>query len=289
MSLFAATAMYYKAPVVSAAGAAYLIRTDDSGSYVQLAIPGTNFGSVFGQTGFANDISSYVRGAGSNVTLIVTSSSATNACIPSSSVVLSGSYDFATAGGYSTSVFQEDAGSMGAVTSSFGAFNSTGYPSPATNGDFVIECWVYLQQRLYSPADPFHKSIIRDTSTSFSCDISFPSTGPNSPLARLRMIRGGNQTFSSNFSWNLNAWYHVAFSWTASTGAVNMYWHGNRVANATNSSVNASGLWYRILGGDMGANDGAKGSLQDYRVTIGSNRGYTGATITVPNSIVIKA
>lgn len=286
MSLFSSTAFYNIQPV-AAAVSPYSIRTDSSGSFVQLAIPGTNFGSVFGQTNFQNDISSYVRGNGSNVTLIVTSSSATNACIPSSSIVNSGSYDFATSGNYSTSVFQEDAGSIGAVTSSFGAFNSTGYPSPATNGDFVIETWVYLQQRLYSPADPFHKSIIRDTASSFSCDISFPSTGPNSPLCRLRMIRGGNQTFSANLSWNLNAWYHIAFVWTASTGNITAYWHGNRVINTVNSSVNASGLWYRITGGDMGANDGAKGSLQDYRITIGSNRGYTGATITIPNSIVV--
>lgn len=288
MSLFQATSFWNIQPV-AAAGAAYLVRTDSSGSFVQLAIPGTNFGSVFGQTGFQNDISSYVRGSGNNVTLIVTSSSATNACIPSSSVVSSGSFDFATAGGYSTSVFQEDGGSIGAVSSSLGAFNSTGYPSPATNGDFVVECWVYLQERFASPGAPFHKSIIRDTASSFSCDISFPSNQPNQPGCRLRMIRGGSQTFSGNISWNLNAWYHIAFAWTASTGNVTAYWHGNREINSVNSSVNATGLWYRILGGDLGANDGAKGSIQDYRITIGSNRGYTGTTITVPNSIVIKA
>lgn len=289
MSLFSSTTFYNIQPP-SAVGPAYSIRTDSSGSFVQLAIPGTNFGSVFGQTNFQNDISSYVRGAGSNVTLIVTSSSATNACIPSSSIVNSGSFDFATSGNYSTSVFQEDAGSIGAVTSSFGAFNSgssSQLPSPATVGDFVIETWVYLQERFASPGAPFHKSIIRDTSSSFSCDISFPSNQPNQPGCRLRMIRGGNQTFSANISWNLNAWYHIAFAWTASTGNITAYWHGNRVINTVNSSVNASGLWYRITGGDMGANDGAKGSLQDYRITIGSNRGYTGATITIPNSIVV--
>lgn len=267
-----------------------LIRPDSSGSFVQLAVPGTNFvGASFGQTNFQSDISAAVRGTGTNVNLIVTSSSATNACIISSSVVSSGSYDFAADGRYTTSVFQEDAGSIGAVSSTvFGAFNSTGFPSPASNGDFAIECWVYLQERLASPAAPFHKSIIRDTASSFSCDISFPSDQPNKPTYRLRMIRGGNQTFSSNISQNLNAWYHIVFSWTASTGTVNLYWHGTRVGNVVNTSSNATGLNYRILGGDMGANDGAKGSIQDYRVTIGSNRGYTGTTITVPNSIVIN-
>jgi hypothetical protein len=261
-----------------AAGPAFLTRADSSGSFVQLAVPGTNFGT-FGMTNFQSDISATIRGSGVNVPLIVTSSGASNVCIISSSVVNSGSYDFATGGGYTTSVFQEDGGSIGAVTSSFGAFNTQ---------DFVVETWVYLQERFASPAAPFHKSIIRDTASSFSCDISFPSNQPNQPGCRLRMIRGGNQTFSGNISWNLNAWYHIAFVWTQSTGNVTAYWHGSRQINATNSSLNPTGLWYRILGGDLGVNDGAKGSVQDYRVTIGSNRGYTGTTITVPDSIVIR-
>lgn len=265
----------------------FSIRTDADASFVQLAVPGTNFGSVFEQTNFQSDISAFVRGVGSNVPLIVTSSSATNVCIISASVVDSGSFDFATDGGYTTSVFQEDAGSIGAVTGSFGAFNATGFPSPASNGNFVVECWVYLQERFASPGAPFHKSIIRDTAGNFSCDISFPSNQPNQPGARLRMIRGGNQTFSANITWNLNAWYHIAFAWTAATGTVTAFWHGTRVINTTNTSSNTTGLNYRILGGDMGVNDGAKGSIQDYRVTIGSNRGYTGATMTIPNSIVI--
>jgi hypothetical protein len=248
---------------------------------VQLAVPGTNFGT-FGMTNFQSDISATIRGSGVNSTLIVTSSGASNVCIISSSVVNSGSYDFATNGGYTTSVFQEDGGSIGAVPgTTFSSFNSAG-------GDFVIECWVYLQERFASPGAPFHKSIIRDTATSFSCDISFPSNQPNQPGCRLRMIRGGNQTFSGNISWNLNAWYHIAFAWTSSTGNITSYWHGTRVINTVNTSANTTGLNYRILGGDLGVNDGAKGSIQDYRVTIGSNRGYTGATITVPDSIVIK-
>jgi hypothetical protein len=288
MSIFSATTFYNIQPV--AVGPAFLVRTDSSSSFVQLAVPGTNFGT-FGMTNFQSDISATIRGSGVNSTLIVTSSGASNVCIISSSVVNSGSYDFATDGGYTTSVFQEDGGSIGAVTSSFGAFNSGSaaqLPSPATNGDFVIETWVYLQERFASPGAPFHKSIIRDTASSFSCDISFPSNQPNQPGCRLRMIRGGSQTFSGNISWNLNAWYHIAFAWTASTGNITAYWHGTRVINAVNASVNATGLNYRILGGDLGVNDGAKGSIQDYRVTIGSNRGYTGTTMTVPNSIVIK-
>lgn len=266
----------YQQPTV----AVYSVRSDTYASSVQLAVPGTNFGSVFEQTNFQNDISKYVRGAGSNVTLIVTSSSATNACIPSSSIVSSGSYAFGTSGNYSTSVFQEDGGSIGAVYgSTFSNFTST---------DWVVECWLYMQERLYSPADPFHKSLLRNTDGSFSIDMSFPSTGPNSPLFRLRFIRGINQYFSGNQSYNLNVWYHCAFAFTNSTNTINGYWAGQRILNTGGTSGTiTSNLWYRVFGGDLGANDGAKGSIQDYRVTIGSDRGYTGATITPPDSIVI--
>jgi hypothetical protein len=279
MSIFSSTAFYNIQPP-SAAGPAYSVRTDSSGSFVQLAVPGTNFGSVFEQTNFQNDISKYVRGSGANVTLIVTSSSATNVCIISSSLVNSGSYNFSTAGGYSTSVFQEDAGSIGAVFgTTFSDFTST---------DWVVECWLFMQERLASPLAPFHKSLLRNTNGTFSCDMSFPSNQPNSPLFRLRWIRGTNQYFSGDQSYNLNVWYHCAFAFTTSTNTITAYWAGQRITNtASTSGTITSNLWYRVFGGDMGANDGAKGSIQDYRVTIGSNRGYTGTTITPPNSMVI--
>jgi hypothetical protein len=266
---------------VSPPAPTYVVRTDAYGSSVIVAVPGSNFtpfGGTFGQTNFQSDISAAVRGSGANQNLIVTSSSATNVCIISSSVVNSGSYDFANAGGYYTSVFQEDGGSMGAVFgTAFSDFTST---------DWVIETWVYLQERLYvAGGPPFHKSIIRNTDTTFATDISF--VADNSPLSRLRFIRGGNQYFSSNIASNLNAWYHVAFSFTSSTNTINGYWQGTRILNTASTSGGVSAnLWYRLLGGDMGVNDGAKGSLQDYRITIGSNRGYTGATITPPDSIV---
>jgi hypothetical protein len=278
MSIFSSTAFYNIQPP-SAAGPVYSVRTDSFSASVQLAVPGTNFGSVFEQTNFQNDISKYVRGNGANVTLIVTSSSATNVCIPSSSLVNSGSYNFSTAGGYSTSVFQEDAGSIGAVyATTFSNFTST---------DWVVECWLFMQERLYSPGAPFHKSLLRNTNVTFSTDMSFPSTGPDSPLFRQRFIRGSNQYFSGNQSYNLNVWYHCAFAFSSATNTITSYWAGQRLLNASTSGTITSNLWYRVFGGDMGVNDGAKGSIQDYRVTIGSNRGYTGTTITPPDSIVI--
>lgn len=99
-----------------------------------------------------------------------------------------------------------------------------------------------MNERLYvGGGAPFHKSILRNTDTSFSCDISFVS--PNSPLYRLRFIRGTNQYFSSNIASNLNAWYHVAFSFTSSTNTINAYWHGTRVlSTSTAGTIYTKGL-----------------------------------------------
>lgn len=91
----------------------FQIRTDTYASSVQIAVPGTDFGSAFGQTYYYSDISAEVRGTGANVPLTASGSAAE--FWPSASVVNSGSYDFATGGGYDTSMFAEDGGSIGAV------------------------------------------------------------------------------------------------------------------------------------------------------------------------------
>ena len=176
-------------------------------------------------------------------------------------------------------MFAEDGGSIGAIYGTdFSNF---------TGVDYSVEMWVYMNERLYAGGAPFHKSILRNTDTTFSLDISFVSNG--SPNYRLRFIRGGNQYYSSEIVSNLNQWYHVAFGFVASSGAMYGYWDGTRIMSATTLGTITSALWYRLLGGDLGVNDGAKGSVQDYRITVGSNRGYNGATTIVPaDSIVIS-
>ena len=93
MSLFTPTALYYQAPV-AAAGAVYAIRTDTYSASVVLAVPGTQFGSTFGQSYYYSDISATVRGTGNNVNLIA-SSSGTLLFASSSLQVSSGSGTYA--------------------------------------------------------------------------------------------------------------------------------------------------------------------------------------------------
>lgn len=274
MGLFAPYS-FIQQQAVAAAGPVYSVRTDAYSGSVRLAVPGTKFGNTFGQSDYYSDISATIRGTGSNVNLIA-SSSGTLLFASTSLQVSSGSYNFATNGGYDTSIFQEDQGSIGAAS---------GTEFPFNTDSFVVETWVYQNERLYPGGAPFHKSVLRGTAYLISCDLTFVSNG--SPLLRMRTILSDNQYFSANIASNLNVWYHAA--WVRSGNNLYWYWNGQRITGPTATSVSAGAGTTRIYGGDLGANDGAKGNFQDTRVTIGTDRGYTSATITPPDSIVIKS
>lgn len=253
--------------------APYIIRSDAYNTFVKLAVPGTNFGSTFAQSNYYSDISSYVRGSGNNVSMVATGS----LLYASSSIVNSGSYNFAT-DGYTTSIFTEDATTIGVASNAEFGFS---------NNSWVVEAWISLNERMYSPGAPFHKSIMRDVGggNNFSCDISF--LAQNNANYRMRTILSGTQHFSGTIVAALSTYYHYA--WVRSGNNMYMYQNGTRFtpSPATSTATQAS-IQTRILGGDMNVNDGAKGVSQDIRVTIGSDRGYNTATITPPNSIVQK-
>lgn len=83
---------------------------------------------------------------------------------------------------------------------------------------------------------------------------------------------------------SINTWHHVAFVKYGSSAYI--YVDGTRVASGSSSSGWSSGSAAFSIGrtyqttGDIDWN----GYIDDLRVTLGSNRGYTGSTITVPSS-----
>jgi hypothetical protein len=86
----------------------------------------------------------------------------------------------------------------------------------------------------------------------------------------------------------LSTWYYYA--WVRSGNNLNFYLNNNRIAGPTALAAgdqSATTATSRILGySDL--NEGAKGVVQDLRISIGTDRGYTNATITLPQSIVQK-
>jgi hypothetical protein len=246
----------------------WVVRTDAYSGSVVLAMPGT-LATDLGMVNYYDDISSVIKGTGSNKSIIPSGSGAEARLYPSASVVSSGSYDFA-ADGYETSPFSSGSQNVGFLPSGELNFSTS---------DFVIEYWIN-----YGPTGftmpPFNKGISSPGNTPNYFDFAgfFP---------RYRLGFNDNFTFF-NQSQTAGVWYHVAFVRTSTT--VNMYINGvKHVTTATIGSGAFTTSAYHIMGLNSGnTNDGAPSRFNDLRITIGTNRGYTGATITVPQSIIYK-
>lgn len=145
-----------------------------------------------------------------------------------------------------------------------------------TDQDFVVEAFVYV------------------TNTGPINDYFFAATSNDSAGAGWRMgiLYNGSQVlgfersssaggfFVDTVDFTFDQWVHVACSRDGST--FNLYKAGTRVAQDTNANAIAAGNELYI--GNSYTNPGFawNGYISNLRVTIGSNRGYTGASITVP-------
>ena len=247
------------------------VRTDAYSGSVVLAMPGT-LATDLGMVNYYDDISSVIRGTGTNKSIVPSGSvvgSSVNLLWASSSIVNSGSYDFSV-DGYETSVFSSGSQNVGFLPSGELNFSTS---------DFVIEYWIN-----YGPSG--------FTTPPFNKGISSPGNSPNyfdfaGFASRYRL--GINDTFTFfNQVQTAGVWYHVAFVRSSTT--VNMYINGVKhatTATVGTTSINASA--YHIMGINSGnTNDGGPSRFNDLRITIGTDRGYTGATITVPQSIIYK-
>lgn len=267
MSLFTPTAMYYQPPAAAPAAQQWYVRSDAYASSVVIAMPGT-IASNLGMTNAYDDISSQIRGSGNNVLIIPSGSGQLWA---SGSVVNSGSYNFATNSGYATSVYTSGSQNAGYLPS--------GVLSLGTS-NFVIEYWINYSTPFSQP--PYNKGI------------SAPGNSPNvfdfaGFFPRYRLIRQDTQYFF-NQSQAQNTWYHIAW---VRTGA-NFYLYINGTRHATTYNIGTGATFpasaYHLMGLNSGnTNDGAGSRFNDLRITVGTDRGYNGATITVPDSIIYKA
>jgi hypothetical protein len=78
------------------------------------------------------------------------------------------------------------------------------------------------------------------------------------------------------------AWHHVALSRSGS--AWSLYADGTRVATATSSATIANISGGIRIGADEYYGRQFTGNIDEFRLTLGSARGYTGSTITVPTA-----
>lgn len=238
-------------------------RNDPYSSSLVLAMPFSLFPTL-GMSDYKQDVSALIKGSGTNVSLAVTGSD----YFPSSSVAT-----------YSTASWAAEG-----YTNSGYAGRNTLYGAPSTTtvnfstSNFVIECYVLIPPG--SVSANFNSTVFGHNSGDYL--LSDFSTFGNS----VRFYINGSGTPQSS-PWGADQWYHIA--WVRSGNNFYSYVNGARKHNFTVSgavSNSPDGFW-RLLGyADF--NSTVPKTTQDFRLYIGTDKGYTGATITPPMPMVQK-
>ena len=258
MAIFSPTIYYFGQPVAAAAG--FIIRPDANASSVTVAIPGTQFGSTFGQTDYRSDISGFINGG----------TSLTNAEMPltGSGQTTSTTTNFSTVP-YGTSMSRSTSGNMGSI---LGTATNVNFGSSA----FTVEAW-------YNGV-----SGTATTWTLFSYNngcgfFGYSSAGYHRWVAQnssagetLVDYAGGNPVNGT--------WYHIALTRSGTTWYACL--NGTIRGNLTLSGAVGTTAPFQMMG--RGGDTLRTTVFQDFRVTKGVAR-YTGAvnaTYTLPSSIV---
>lgn len=266
---------------VAPLGPVYQVRNDAYSASLITAQPFSVF-SELGMTSYTQSLDGLIRtGNQANSYMIRATGSAATYLFASASVVSSGSgaYDW-SAEGYTSSVSNENSANAGVIRT---ATNNIG------SQNFVVEFWFNPRQNFGNP--PFHMWCFGSDASTDYITMQWSNATPdlfrfyisaNTSWTTTPTANQGTQIVNGN-------WYHVAF--VKSGTSVYVYLNGNRIGVGTRAATvpTPPSARYELVGINSGNNnDGMRKNIQDYRVYIGTDKGYTGATITVPDSIVEK-
>jgi hypothetical protein len=269
MSLFQATSFWNIQPVEvgPAPAPGYAIRTDAYSSFVELAMPYSNF-SELGMSAYTQSLDGLIRTGNQANSYQIRATGSAAFLYPSASTV-SYSASLWSDEGYTSSMAIQNAQNAGTFTPQVGSNN------------FVIEFWINVQAASFTNP-PFHGHIWGGTSGDY-LTIQYSNT------PQFRLYVNGNNSWSTTPNFNLGTsnqnWKHVAI--VKSGTNVYVYVNGTRIGVGTRASSvsNEPSGFYWVLGTNNN-NDGLFRLIQDFRYYVGTDKGYTGATITVPSSIV---
>lgn len=275
MSLFASTAFYniQSAAVGPAPGPSYSVRTDAYSASLVLAMPYSNF-SELGMSAYTQSLDGLIRTGNQANSYQIRATGSAGGSPPGTTGVL-----FPSA---STDTFSGSLWSDEGYTSSLAiaqAQNAGTYVSTIGSQNFVVEFYINVQGTFTNP--PFHGHIFGTTGGGGGeITIQYSST------PQFRLYINGDNSWSLTPNYNLGTnnqnWKHVAI--VKSGVNVYVYVNGTRIGVGTRT-LNWPNSTAFILG-STSENDGLSRLIQDYRVYVGTDKGYTGATITVPQSIV---
>jgi len=254
----------------------FAFRTDAYSASLVIACPYSNF-TTLGMTNFYDNCAGAIRtGTFSNGYSLVPTGSNVGSAGPqfypsSSQYVTSGSYNF-NAQGYQTALMISGSQNAGVIA------------TPATNANiagnnFVVEAWFNFKGGTFGQP-PFNAFFFGDQGGS-ECLMDYANA-----TSTFRFFGAGGDDDPATWTPKTNnVWFHVA--WVKSSTAKYIYFNGIRIGNGTGTISNPTLI--KLLGTNTGNdNDGYGKLIQDYRVYVGTDKGYTGATITVPDSIVIQ-
>lgn len=155
------------------------------------------------------------------------------------------------------------------------AFDGSGDYLTATSiafgvGDFAVECWLYLNS-------------INGQFTG----IYDARPGVNGPQPTL-LLNGSSIAWFTNAGFQITGstlstgqWHYVAVA--RASGSTRMYVNGVQVGSTYSDSTNY-GSSSNPLVGALFDGFGMNGYIDEFRITVGTARGYTGATIPVPTA-----
>jgi hypothetical protein len=262
MAIFTPTAFYFNQPVVTGGGGApYIIRPDTDASSVTVAIPGTQFGSTFGQSSFRSDISGYINGGSSLSDQTVTGTPVSNATVKFGS------------DGYTTSMDRPSGATLGNIT---GTTSNINFGS----GNFTVEMW-------FKPKTTNSGTTWSLFSYNNGCGFFLWSSSGYYRWLGQNSTAGEALVDYATSAPSVADWHHIALVRSGTTwyGCIDGFIRGTFTLSGAVGTTGAFEMMGR--GGDAAFDT----LFQDFRVTKGIARytGSVGSTYTLPSSIVMNA
>jgi hypothetical protein len=150
----------------------------------------------------------------------------------------------------------------------------TGTPFNFGTGDFCVETWLYITALPASGYAIFEGLNIGGLGERNSTFVAYIDT-----TGKINIFSSNAVILTTTNTVPANQWVHVAIA--RDSGTLRVYIGGTRGGSVSNStSMNTGACVIGRLGDSAGYL--FSGWMDDYRITKGASRGYTGATITVP-------